>query len=992
MPSSLRRVFLPWLAGSAAALLTLSLAAPAQAQQTRTIRGQVTSAESAEALSSVQISVQGTGYGTVSGAQGRYEVTAPTGEVVLSFRLIGFKTQEVSVGAGQSSVDVSLQRDVLQLNELVVSGRATSVQRQNLANSVSTLSEEEISEVPSASVEHQLYGKAAGVAVHSNSGSPGGGLQVTLRGVTTVIGEHKPLYVVDGVIVNNETIPNGIHSITESSTDPVRGGSQDNSPNRIADLNPEDIESIEILKGASASAIYGSKASNGVIIITTKQGVEGDTRFRLRGRSGLSVRSNEIGLRRFDSEADAVAAFGSEAAQYWEEGKFIDHEDLLAGEEPLSWEFSGNASGGVSATRFFVSALAKKDGGVVRNTGYEKQSVRLNLNQNLLDGRLSLDLNTSAIHSETRHGFTNNDNTNISYWMTLPYTPSFFDLRAGSDGVFPENPFTRSNVLQTAELGENEEDVWRYLGSTSAEFEAVNSDDHRVVVEGRAGLDFFNQVNGVLTPPQLQFEADDGLLGTSIDGDVQSQNINLGANAVWEFSPGDDRVSFTTSTGVQYEISDLNVQRTTAEDLIAGQDNVDKATTVGLYVNERRVEDVGFFVQEEVLIDDRLFLTGAARFDKSSNNTETDELFVYPKAAVSYRFPDLLPGTIDELKLRAAFGQSGNRPQYGQKFTSLDVANIDGVGTSSVSGVTASELKPERQTEIEAGADITLFGERATLGLTAWEKRVTDVLWERGLHPSSGFTTAIFNGGEIRVRGIESDLRVAAISSESVDWTTRATFSLNRSKVLDLPVPPFEVEGFGFLFGTFFIEEGGSLTDMWGNTTLENGDVVTAPLGNSNPDFRVGLSSNLRWNDLHFGTVWDWQQGSDIFNLTKLLFDLAQNHPDCDVPSGDGMSVCAQRAADWSTDTSVYLEEATFLKLRELSVRWEVPESVRRTLFGGVRNASVSLTGRNLLTFTPYSGMDPEVSNFGSQPIGRNIDVAPYPPSRSFWLSVNFGL
>lgn len=992
MPTSLRRGCLRCLVVSMTALLPMLLTSPLQAQETRTITGQVTSAETAQPLGSVQVSVQGTGFGTVTGGEGRFEVTAPAGDAVLVFRLIGFKTTEVTAAAGERTVDVILERDVLQLDELVVSGRATSVQRQNLANSVSTLSADQVSEVPSASVEQQLYGKAAGVDVQANSGAPGGGLQVTLRGVTTVIGEHKPLYVVDGVIVNNETIPNGIHAITESSTDPVRGGLQDNSPNRIADLNPEDIENIEILKGASASAIYGSKASNGVIIITTKQGGEGATRFRLRGRSGLSARSNEVGLREFQSEEDAVAAFGSEAIPLWESGKFIDHEDLLAGETPVSWEFSGNASGGTPETRFFASALAKKDGGIVRNTGYEKQSVRLNFNQNLLDGRLGIDVNTSAIHSETRHGFTNNDNTNISYWMTLPFTPSFLDLRPGPDGVFPDNPFTRSNVLQTAEIGTNEEDVWRYLGSTSAEFEAVNNDEHRFLIQGRAGLDFFNQVNDVLTPPELQFEPDDGLLGTSIDGDVQSQNINLGVNAVWQFAPGDGSVAFTTSTGLQYEIQDLEVQRTTAEDLIAGQANVDKATTVNLFVDKRRVEDLGFFLQEEVLINDRLFLTGAARFDQSSNNTETEELFIYPKAAISYRFPELLPGAVDELKLRLAFGQSGNRPQFGQKFTALDVANIAGVGTSSVSGVTAAELEPERQTEIEGGVDLTLFGERATLGLTAWEKRVDDVLWERGLHPSSGFTTAIFNGGEIRVRGFESDLRLAAVSTESVEWTTRGTFSLNRSKVLDLPVPPFEVEGFGFLFGTFFIEEGGSLTDMWGNTTLESGEVVTAPLGNSNPDFRVGLSSDLRWNDFHFGTVWDWQQGSDIFNLTQLLFDLALNHPDCNVSAGDGMSVCEQRAADWPTNTAVYLESATFLKLRELSVRWDVPESVRQTILGGTRNATVSLTGRNLLTFTPYSGMDPEVSNFGSQAIGRNIDVAPYPPSRSFWLSVNVGL
>lgn len=977
---------------AALALLPFLPAEMAEAQQTRTISGQVTAAGTAAPLGSVQVSVQGTGYGTVSDSEGRFEVTAPTGEAVLLFRLIGYKTREVRVGASQGSVDVQLETDVLQLDELVVSGRATSVQRQNLANAVSTLNAEDVAEVPSASVEQQLYGKMAGVSVQSNSGAPGGGLQVTLRGVTTVIGAHKPLYVVDGVIVSNATVPNGIHNITESSTNPTRGGEQDNSPNRIADLNPADIESIEVLKGASASAIYGSKASNGVIIITTKQGQAGETDYRLRGRGGFFKRSNEIGLRRFDSEEKAVAAFGNTASQFWEPGKFIDHEDVLAGREPFSWELTGSASGSVGEARFFASALGKRDGGVVLNTGYEKQSIRLNLGQTMADGRLSVDLNNNAIHTKTGRGFTNNDNTNISYWMTLPFTPSFLDLRQNADGTFPDNPFTASNVVETASLAQNDEEVWRYLGSAHADFEAVNAESHRISVVGRAGVDFFNQINTVLTPPELQFEPNDGLAGTSLDGDAQSLNYNLGANAIWEYTPGEGGLQATTSVGLQYEVEDLELQRTVGENLIAGQSNVDRATKVSLFVNKQRLKDFGFFLQEEVLLDDRLFLTGAVRFDQSSSNSDDEELFVYPKAAASYRFPELAPGTVDELKFRVAFGQSGNRPLYGQKFTELDVGNIEGIGTTTVAGVTAAALKPERQSELEFGVDATLFDERATLELTGYEKRVTDVLWQRGLHPSSGFSTAVFNGGEIRVRGFEAMLRAAPVSTDELQWTARTTFSLDRSEVLDLPVPPFSVQGFGFLFGTFFIEEGGSLTAMWGNKTLDSGEVTTAQLGNSNPEFRLGFSSDLRWNDFTFNTVLDWQKGGDVFNLTKLLFDLGQNHTDCDVQVEGGGNLCSQRISEWPTNTAVYMESASFLKLREIGIRWRLPENVRSALFGGVDEATLSLTGRDLLTFTPYEGMDPEVSNFGSQAIGRNIDVAPYPPSRSFWLSLRLGL
>lgn len=956
------------------------------AAQTRTVRGQISSAETGEPLGSAQVQVRGTALSTIANDDGTYSLEVPAGEVTLVFLVIGYKTTSATIAAGQMTADVALETDVLGLEEIVVTGRATGIQRRNLANAVSTVSGEALTEVPAASIEQQLVGKVAGADIQSNSGAPGGGLQVRLRGVSTIIGDHTPLYVVDGVIVSDAVIPSGLFEVTASSSDPIGGGSQDNAPNRIADLNPNDIESIEILKGASAAAIYGSKANNGVVIITTRSGQTGEPRYRLSQRVGVSSRSNQLGFREFLTLEDAVAAFGPTAEQYWVPGAFFDHEDELAGRKPISYETSLSASGSLGDTRFFLSGLSKHDGGIIENTGYDKQSIRLNLSQ-VIGDRIELDVNMNAIRTETARGFTNNDNRSISYWMTLPFTPSFVDLGPDEAGVYPDNPFSSSNPLQTAALGLNDEQVWRFIGSVNGEIDAFSNATHHLRILGNAGVDFFNQKNDLLTVPELQFEPLDGLPGTSLASSAYNQNLNLGVNAVHTLTPG-LALSATTSLGFQYEIRDLDFSRTVTRNLIAGQSNIDRGTTVEVYQLRERVEDRGFFIQEEVLIRDRLLLTGSLRADQSSNNSDPGELFWYPKTATSYRFPDLAPGIVDELKLRVAYGASGNRPTYGQKFTEYVGQNIDGIPTVSVQGVTAApDLRPERQREIEGGIDATLFAERATLSLTAYQKDVTDVLLQRQLPTSTGFQTSIFNGGEIRIRGFEASLNAVPVRRDDFDWSLNGTFSFNRSEITTLTVPPFVTGGFGFLFGAFFAEEGGSLTAIHGNIT-ENGTVVTGKIGDSNPDFRAGLSSAVRYGAFRLYGLLDWQKGGDVINLTQLLSDLGQTTPDCN-DIVDGQSVCARRQSEWPTNTSVYLYDASFLKLRELTLTYNIPDGFLEDNLPFLRSARVNLSGRDLIRVTDYPGMDPEVSNYGSQAIARNVDAAPYPPNRSFWLGID---
>jgi outer membrane receptor protein involved in Fe transport len=373
-------------------------------------------------------------------------------------------------------------------------------------------------------------------------------------------------------------------------------------------------------------------------------------------------------------------------------------------------------------------------------------------------------------------------------------------------------------------------------------------------------------------------------------------------------------------------------------------------------------------------------------------NGNTDKYFVYPKVAAVYSF---LPqdNTDDErmfdvLRVRAAYGEAGNRPNYGQKFTPLNATgNIEGnAGIQILGNAGDPDIEPERQREVEIGTDIATKDQTLVAEVTLYQRGISNLLLQRALATSTGFTTEFFNGGELRNRGIEIAVQKTILDTKSFDWTTRGIFTLNRSLITDLPegVPAFDITtaGFGTGLGAFRIEEGKSATQMVGTIDAEG---TIGVVGNGEPDFRVGWSNEFKiGGDFTIGTLVDWQQGSDIVNLTRLLYDFGNNSP-------DAMAAAERLEAFSNGDVRPYIEDATFVKLREVAVTYNLPKQVASEL-GPLRTLSVSLSGRNLATFTNYSGLDPEVSNFGNQPIGRNYDVAPYPPSRSFWLSLSAGL
>jgi TonB-linked SusC/RagA family outer membrane protein len=1002
-----------WLYALAATVLATSTAIA----QTRTVTGRVVEVGNNAPIGSAQIQIKGTTTGTLARDDGTFTIVAPTQAITLTVRRIGFPPQDVPVAANQDNVTITMSRDPLKLEEIVVTGLATGMSRRNLANSVASVSADEVAKVPATSIENALQGKIAGAQIQQNTGAPGGGNRIRLRGITSLTSTANPLYVVDGVVTSDIGIAPGINRVTKASGSvSIAVSSQESPVNRIADLNPNDIESVEVLKGAAASAIYGSKASAGVILITTKRGRGGKPAFTLRTGAGTSSLAYKEHSRHFTNIQDAYAVFAPIAGtaqraavdQLFDPNRQIDYEEEVFGENPLNWETSLGVSGGNEQTRYLISGLLKYDGGVAKNTYARKQNVRVNLDQNFGKKWLAT-INGEVLRNNNDRGLFGNDNAGNSIYYTITKIPSWLDLRRRPDGSYPVSPFHASNPFQTIDKFQNEETVWRSITSGRLTYSAYTSARNQVRIVGVGGFDVFNQKNFVFSPPELFFEDDDGFSGLNGLSYGQNINKNLNLNAVHVYTPGGGSFTATTSVGTQYETRDLDVSRTVSENLLSGLPNLRDGTRRDLDEQAESVEDFGMFAQHEFLWKERLLLTAGIRADRSTNNGDAGKYFYYPKASASYRFSNVVPNIIDEAKVRFAVGESGNQPTFGQKFTNLNSGSIGGIGGFTI-GTTAGskDLRPERQREYETGVDLAMFGNKATVELTAFERRISDLLLDRTLPPSSGLGSERFNGGVMRVRGLESSINIIPKEFAGVQWNSRINFAMNRAKILKLPVPPF-------LFstaqvGAVRIEKGKSPTQLIGNDTvsvagktpdgrdsvgLVVGQVVPVVMGDGNPDYTVGFGNDFKWKALSAYVLIDRQQGGMLAAGTWRHYDLGGNSRDFDVRTKNGERLGDQRVRVYRNVTRTYYQDASFTKIREVTLGAKIPRSWLGKVRGvqGVTDAQISVSGRNLYWWTPYRGGDPEFTNFGAgnDNLQRNRELAAYPASRSFWVNLNLG-
>ncbi|WP_412070549.1 SusC/RagA family TonB-linked outer membrane protein [Rubrivirga sp. IMCC43871] len=978
-----------------AALVAVLLALPTLVAAQGTVRGTVTDADSDLPIIGATIFVAASSIGTTTDIDGRYELALPPGERTLTVSFVGYRSQTIQVPEGTTVLDIELSEDLLGLDEAVVTGLGSSVRRENLANSIETISARELSEISTPqTLDGALNGKITGAVVNSNSGAPGGGINVRLRGITTINGNSQPLYVVDGVIISNDAVSNGINAVTAAAGG-GNASSQDNPANRIADLPPEDIESIEILKGPSAAAIYGARAANGVVVIKTKSGTAGRTEVRLSQTVGVTQISRKLGSRQFTA-ATAEDAFGAAGRDLFNQagGQTFDYEEALYGNDGLLLTTDLSVSGGNDRTQFYLSGIVKDDEGIVEGTGYQKQSGRLNVTHRL-SSMFEVDANANFIRSVAARGITGNDNSGTTFGVGYVATPNFVNLFPNADGVYPDNPFNSSNFLQTRDLATIEETNNRFLSSGRLTVNLLTTSTQSLQLIGVGGVDFYalDQVN--LFPVELQFEDDDGLPGTSVLGRTTNLNTNIQALMVHGFAPEDQDFSFTTQIGLTAFDQDFNNVSSVAQGLIPNQQNLDQAAS--LQTNQGRLfqNDRAVFAQEEVNWRNAVVGTIGVRAEKSSANGDVDQLYAYPKAGLSVNFNNLgffQNSIVDLFKLRAAFGQTGNTAPFGSKFTTFGTLAVGGNIGLNIGGQRGlADVEPERASEIEGGFDLTLAGGRLNLEATAYSKTVNDLLLTRQVPLSSGFGVETFNGGQLQNNGIELGLSLIPVDGPMVRWISRTSFWLNDAEVTELDVPAFQATGggFGATLGSIRIEQGKSPTQIVG---VDNGEVVA--LGDASPDFQMSFFNDVTIaRRLRATAFLHWKQGGDIINLTELLFDLSGTTPDYDDDDdGDGVVNGEQRVNALGSTARQFVQDASYLRLREVRLDYDVAPSFFGPFASTLRSLRLGVSATNLFTITPYKSYDPEVSNFGNQPVASGVEVTPFPSSRNIFFHVNLGL
>ncbi|QEC42158.1 SusC/RagA family TonB-linked outer membrane protein [Pseudobacter ginsenosidimutans] len=979
-----------------AVLAFICVALPAVLLAQVSVTGTVTDAKN-NPLQGVSVKVKNSNIGTSTDASGRFSLTVPKAGASLEISSVGYKTKTLQTSES-SAISITMEEDAGRLDEVVVTGLATSVKRRNLANAVVSISSKELTgTAPAQTFDAALNGKVPGALINANSGAPGGGISVKLRGVTSVFGNTQPLFVVDGVFIDNSSVSGALSAVTGAVPGAITS-TQDNPSNRVSDIRAEDIENIEILKGASAAAIYGSKAAAGVVIITTKRGKTGKTKLSFSQDLGFLEATKLIGQREWNEaraeslggkdEPKNAAARAARKAEYIaarDAGKIYDYEEEMYGRKGLTRNSVVSLVGGNDKTSFYLSGGLKDEQGLVKRTGYSSKTIRLNVDHRLTDN-IKLSVSSTYLNTHADRGFSNNDNNTVTHGVVLLKTPNFTELHLNDLGLYPNNRYASSNPLHTREVMTNAEDVSRFMTGVNLDAILQKSQTSTTRFIARGGFDYYTLGTNAFFPADLQFQ--NVAQGTSAQGTTRTLNHNIILSLVNSFTPTDN-FSLTSSAGLTQENKDYNNILNVATRLVGGQTNINQSGALTSYQLRDKFQDNGFFLQEEATIMDAVTLTGGIRLDRSTNNGDAKKLYFYPKAGLSWNLTRMSfwkADFVDNLKIRTAYGQAGNFPAFGSKFTLMSIANTGGntgLLPSTLRG--RKDIAPERTSELEAGVDVSMLGGKLNLEFTVYEKRITDFLLQRPLPGSTGYSSEFLNAGDLRNRGMEISLSAQPVSSKDLKWNTTVNFWRNRSEVTRLSIPSVVLGAFGTGLGTFQIKEGRPATEIVG--TMGPAGVQT--VGDAEPDFQMNFWNELTFmKNFSFRFLLHWKKGGHNINLSEYLSDLAGTSADYDDGDKGGPGKGPARLARMEgrfADT--YVQEAGYVRLREVAFYYtfsKLPTSV-------IKGLRIGVSANNFLTFTKYRGYDPEVSNFGAG-FSTNVDVAPFPASKraSFHLTVDF--
>lgn len=959
-------------------VLSLVASAALGAQETGAVRGRVTDAASGEPVADARIAVEGTAFAATTRANGEYVLAAvPPSRHVVTARRVGYAMarQEVEVGAGETAtLDFALRAAAVGLDAVVVTGAAAPVETRALGNSIATVDGGAVSQANAITVDGALQGKLAGAQITQNSGNPGGGgFSVRLRGTSSIISGSEPLYIVDGVIVDN------------SSDQLIDLGARSNVQNRLADLNPNDIERIEVVRGAAAAALYGSRANNGVVQIFTKRGRAGPPQFTWQTRYATLGVPQRLPMNLYPTDAA-----GNPVTRY-------DYQDFIfhTGDQV---ENTLSVEGGDDRTTYYLGGGWTDETGLIPNSAASRKSGRLNFSQLLYPTlRVTLGANYVNTHAEFE---PNGEQTTgvITAVLFTPTTFSFFPV----NGVYPKAPTGASfaNPLEVIRAWRAPQDVNRFIGSLGARFTptAKLSFDYSV------GYDGYQMHVGQVIPR--------GSLNSEITGRAtsvlrDSRIVNNNGVATFTHRPS-EQLEFGTSVGFNHTWQRIGTTTAAATDLVPTGELVSAGAIPIAGQSLFELTTLGFYAQEAVTWRNRLYLTGAIRWDASSAFGAAERWQVFPKLSASYVLSDeswfasFGGGVFSSLRLRAALGYAGNQPSINNAYAVFDsyvkAVNSGRVGVVNSLTLGNTALRPERQREFEIGADLGFRRNRLSIEATYYNKLVKDLLLFRPLATSTGYTTRFENIGEMSNKGFELLVRSINVEGERLQWETTLTYSRNRNRVEKLNVAPFvtgyanrvqEGEPVGFFFGRYYERDatGAILLDALGRPVSST---ASRKIGDPNPDWIGSLLNEVRLGRrLSVRFLLDGTFGNDVLNFSRRILDIFGTGRDAErelLPAGDPNKLPAGYLFARRNIFEEYVENGSFVKLREVSLSYRLPEEVTRRVLA--RGAELTVAGRNLHTWTDYTGYDPEMNLFGQLTVERGNDFATVPIPRTWTFAV----
>jgi TonB-linked SusC/RagA family outer membrane protein len=967
-----------------------------------TVSGSVSDERTGEPLIGASIILKGTTSGAITDLDGNYTLNLPgTDQRELVVSSIGYLSQTISVSASMSTLNIQLKQDATNLEEVVITGLASSVKRSNLANAVSTVSAKELTGTTTIqTTDGALYGKVAGATIRSNGGAPGGGISIQLRGISSLQGASQPLIIVDGVYINNASQRTGRATVSGAGA-----ASQDDGANRLADINPADIENIEVLKGPSAAAIYGTRANAGVIIITTKRGVEGRTTVSVSQDVGFAEPLRLLGVDNWSE--DKINVFFPEARRSAElerfrsaeaTGNFIDYEDYFYNNSALLLNTRINISGGSEKTKFFVSGGITSEDGTIKNTGFDRYSIRANIDHKI-SNNIRLGVSSNYVRSNTERGFTGNqNNSGASIGYSLAYVPNYYDLRRNEDGTYPLNPYFSENPVSVTDNAENSSEVNRFIQAFTLDIDLLKRPNSFLKAQVSGGLDFLQNSSQVYLPEFLQFQKGSANPGDVLVGKQESFNTNFQAALVYNWNLGS--VNMNSQAGLVRLDFDNSSLFNRGRGLVPGQRNLQQANVQE--INQQfvsKIQEAGIFLQQEANWEDKIIGTLGIRWDKSTLNGDPDNFYAFPRASMAINLTNFdfwNSSVVSQLKPRIAYGETAGPVGFGQTFTPLGGTNIGGLlGSTVATSIGNTAIQPETATELEFGVDAGFFNNRISLEATYYIKNTQNNLQNLTLAPSTGVNSIASNEAELQNKGLELGLSGTIVEKSNFRWFSRILYWQNDIEMTKLGIPLYIAGGFGSGLGTFLYAEGYSPTTIVGTPADPANPGGFTILGDAQPDFNLSFTNSFNiYKGIEFSFLVDWRQGGDNINLTSFLSDSGgTTNGWFGDDNGDGIPNGRQRDPAPYNNAGRWVQDATFVKVREIGLYYTVPKTTISQWFGNsVQNVRVGSSVNNAFLFTKYDGYDPETSTFGAQSVANNVDIAPYPTPRRifFHLTIDF--